>query len=105
MDCDQAHLRRELRIIQGGGLKVLFKALWVYFILRSGARCGKSCHRLRQRATSLAKGHQVEKVLFRVIKVIFDSSYLLETLQGDSLPRVVNRRCLKRYFLSVWQEA
>jgi hypothetical protein len=74
----------------------LFKALWVYFILRSGARCGKSYHRLRQRATSLAKGHQVEKVLFRVIKVIFDSSYLLETLQGDSLPRAVNSEVLEK---------
>jgi hypothetical protein len=33
------------------------------------------------------------------------NSYLLETLQGDSLPRAIYGRCFKMYFLSVWQEA
>jgi hypothetical protein len=39
---------------------------------------------------------------YRVIKVIFGNSYLLETLQGDSLPRAINGRHLKKYFPSVW---
>ena len=42
---------------------------------------------------------------YKVIKVIFGNSYMLETLQGESLPRAINRRYLKRYFSSVWQEA
>ena len=39
-----------------------------------------------------------------MIKVIFGNSYMLEMLQGDYLPRVINGRCLKKYFPSVWQE-
>ena len=43
--------------------------------------------------------------LYKVIKVIFRNSYLLETLQGEHLIRAINGRYLKKYFLSVWQEA
>jgi cell wall assembly regulator SMI1 len=42
---------------------------------------------------------------YKVIKVIFDNSYLLETLQGECLNRAFNGRYLKKYFPSVWQEA
>jgi len=42
---------------------------------------------------------------YKVIKVIFGNSYLLETLQGERLNRAFNRRYLKKYFSSVWQEA
>jgi hypothetical protein len=42
---------------------------------------------------------------YKVVRVIFGNSYLLETLQGESLPRAINERYLKRYFPSVWQEA
>jgi hypothetical protein len=38
---------------------------------------------------------------YKVIKIIHSNSYMLETLQGDSLPREINGRCLKRYFPSV----
>jgi hypothetical protein len=34
---------------------------------------------------------------YKVIKVIFDNSYLLETLQGERLNRAFNRRYLKKY--------
>ena len=42
---------------------------------------------------------------YKVIKVIFSNSYLLETLQGKHLTRAINGRYLKKYFPSVWQEA
>jgi hypothetical protein len=42
---------------------------------------------------------------YKVIKIIFGNSYLLETLQGEHLNRAFNGRYLKKYFLSVWQEA
>jgi hypothetical protein len=42
---------------------------------------------------------------YKVIKVIYDKSYLLETLQGERLNRAFNGRYLKKYFSSVWQEA
>ena len=43
--------------------------------------------------------------LYRVVKVIFSNSYMMETLQGDRLPRAINRRYLKKYYSSVWQDA
>ena len=42
---------------------------------------------------------------YKVVKVIFGNSYVLETLQGDHLTRAFNGRYLKGYFPSVWQEA
>jgi hypothetical protein len=41
---------------------------------------------------------------YKVIKMIFNNSYMLETLQVEHLTRALNRRYLKKYFPSVWQE-
>jgi hypothetical protein len=40
-----------------------------------------------------------------MIKIIFGNSYLPETLEGESLSRVINGRYFRKKFLSVWQEA
>jgi hypothetical protein len=42
---------------------------------------------------------------YKVIKVMSDNSYLLETFQVEHLKVAFNGRYLKRYFSSVWQEA
>jgi len=42
---------------------------------------------------------------YKVVKVIFRNSFVLETLQGERLTRAFNGRYLKRHFPSVWQEA
>ena len=42
---------------------------------------------------------------YRIVKVIFGNSYMMETLQGDRLPRAINGRYLKKYYPSVWQDA
>jgi hypothetical protein len=42
---------------------------------------------------------------YKVIKVMSGNSYLLETLQGECLKVAFNRRYVKTYFPSVWQEA
>ena len=42
---------------------------------------------------------------YRIIKVIFGNSYMLEGLQGERLPRALNGMYLKKYFPSVWQDA
>ena len=42
---------------------------------------------------------------YRVVKVIFRNSYVMETLQGDRLPRAINGRYLKKYYPSMWQDA
>jgi len=42
---------------------------------------------------------------YRVVKVIFENSYMMETLQGVRLPRAINGKYLKKYNPSVWQSA
>ena len=42
---------------------------------------------------------------YRVVKVIFGNSYMMETLQGDLLPRAINGKYLKKFYPSVWQDA
>ena len=42
---------------------------------------------------------------YRIVKVIFGNSYMMETRQGDRLPRAINGRYLKKYYPSVWQDA
>jgi hypothetical protein len=38
-------------------------------------------------------------------EVISKNSYMAQSLQGTSLPRALNRKYLKRYYPSVWQDA
>ena len=42
---------------------------------------------------------------YKIIKVVFDNSYMVETMQGGHLPRALNGRYLKKYYPSVWQDA
>ena len=42
---------------------------------------------------------------YKIVKVIFGNSYMVETLQGERLPRALNGRYLKKYYPSVWQDA
>ena len=42
---------------------------------------------------------------FKIIKVIFGNSYMVETMQGERLPSALNGRYLKKYYPSVWQDA
>ena len=42
---------------------------------------------------------------YKVVKLIFGNSYILEMLQGERLPRALNGKYLKKYYPSVWQDA
>ena len=42
---------------------------------------------------------------YKIVKVIFGNSYMVETMQGESLPRALNGRYLKKYYPSMWQDA
>ena len=41
---------------------------------------------------------------YRVVKVIVGNSYMMETLQGDRLPKAINVKYLKKFYPSVWQD-
>ena len=42
---------------------------------------------------------------YKIIKVIFGNSYMVETIQGERLPRALSGRYLKKYYPSTWQDA
>jgi hypothetical protein len=42
---------------------------------------------------------------YKIIKVIFGNSYMVETMQGEPLSRALDGRYLKKYYPSVWQDA
>ena len=42
---------------------------------------------------------------YKSIKVIFCNSYMMETVQGERLPRAINGRYLKKFYPSIWQSA
>ena len=42
---------------------------------------------------------------FKIAKIVAGNAYMLESIQGTRLPRVLNGRHLKAYYPSVWQDA
>jgi ribonuclease HI len=42
---------------------------------------------------------------FKVMRVVPGNSYLVESMEGNLLPRALNGRYLKKFYPSVWQEA
>ena len=59
---------------------------------------------LGMKSNKFGKWLQSWKGSYRVVKVIFGNSYIMETLQGDRLPRAFNGRYLK-FYPSMWQDA
>jgi hypothetical protein len=41
---------------------------------------------------------------YRIEEVIPKNSYMVQSVQGTSLPRTLNEKYLKRYYHSVWQD-
>ena len=41
---------------------------------------------------------------YKIVKIIFGNSYMVETMQGECLLRALNGRYLKKYYPSVWQD-
>jgi hypothetical protein len=41
---------------------------------------------------------------YRIEEVISGNSYMVQSIQGTSLPRELNRKFLKRYYPTVWQD-
>jgi hypothetical protein len=41
---------------------------------------------------------------FRVIRDVPDNAYFVEDLEGHTLPKALNRKYLKCYYPSMWQD-
>ena len=42
---------------------------------------------------------------YKIVKVVFGNSYMVDMMQGERLLRALNGRYLKKYYPSVWQDA
>jgi hypothetical protein len=42
---------------------------------------------------------------YRIEEVILGNSYMVQSIQGTSLPRTLNGKYLKKYYPSIWQDA
>jgi hypothetical protein len=42
---------------------------------------------------------------YRIKKVISGNSYMVQSIQGTSLPKALNGKYLKKYYPSIWQDA
>jgi hypothetical protein len=42
---------------------------------------------------------------YRIEEVIPRNSYMVQSVQGTSLPRALNRSYLKKYYPTIWQDA
>jgi hypothetical protein len=42
---------------------------------------------------------------YKVVRVCSRNSYMVQSLQGQQLPMALNGRYLKKFYLSVWQDA
>jgi hypothetical protein len=42
---------------------------------------------------------------YRIEEVILGNSYMVQSIQGTSMPRTLNGKYLKKYYPSVWQDA
>ena len=60
---------------------------------------------LRTKSNKFGKWSPSWEGPYKIVKIIFGNSYMLETLQGDHLPRAINGRYLKKYYPDVWQDA
>jgi hypothetical protein len=45
------------------------------------------------------------EVPYRIEEVIPGNSYMVQSIQGTSLPRALNRKYLRKYYPSIWQDA
>jgi hypothetical protein len=43
--------------------------------------------------------------LYRIEEVISENSYMIHSVQGTSLSRALNKKYLKKYYPSVWQDS
>ena len=59
---------------------------------------------LRTKSNKFGKWSPNWEEPYKIVKVIFGNSYMVETLQGKYISRALNGRYLKKYYPSVWQD-
>ena len=88
----------KLRVARGYNKKVRAKSFQV------GELVWKTILPLGTKSNKFGKWSPCREGSYKIVKVIFGNSYIVETLQGERLPRALNGRYLKKYYPSIWQD-
>jgi hypothetical protein len=59
---------------------------------------------IESKSNKIEKWSPIWERPYRIDEVISRNSYMVLSVQGTSLPRVLNRKYFKRYYPSVWQD-
>jgi hypothetical protein len=57
---------------------------------------------IRPRNSKFGKSSPNWEGPYMIEEVILKNSYMVQSIQGTSLPRALNRKYLKKYYPSVW---
>ena len=91
--------KNKLRVARAYNKKVKYKSFQV------GDLVWKTILPLGMKSNKFGKWSPSWEGPYRVVKVIFGNSYLMEMLQEYRLPRAINGKYLKKFYPSVWQDA
>jgi hypothetical protein len=91
--------RDKLRVARAYNKRVKEKSFWVgYLVWKMILPIGSKSNKFRKWSPNW-------EVPYRIEEVILGNSYMVESIQGASLPMTLNRKYLKKYCPSVWQAA
>jgi hypothetical protein len=90
--------RDKLMVARAYNKRVKEKSFWV------GDFVWKMILSIGSRSNKFRKWSPNWEGLYRIEEVISENSYMIQSVQGTSLPRALNRKYLKKYYPSVWQD-
>ena len=89
----------KLRVARAYNKKVRTKSFQVGELVR------KTILPLGMKSNKFGKWSSSWEGPYKIVKVISGNSYMMETVQGERLPRAINGRYLKKFYPSIWQSA
>jgi uncharacterized protein YcbX len=65
----------------------------------------KTILHIRSKSNKFGKWSPSWEGPYKIVRVFFGNSYMVESLQGQQLPRAFNGRYLKKFYPRMWQDA
>jgi hypothetical protein len=90
--------RDKLRVARVYNKKVKEKSFQVGDLIR------KTIFPIGSKSSKFVKWSPNWEGLYRVEEVIPKNSYMVQSVQGTSLPRALNKKYLKRYYPTIWPD-
>jgi hypothetical protein len=92
-------MRDKLKVARAYNKKVEKKSFQV------GNLIWKTILPIGSKSSKLGKWSSKWEGPYRIEEVIPRNSFMIQSVQGTSLPRALNEKYLKRYYPTVWQDA